>query len=149
METFAKRSASYAQVVEFIQLYLNEQLPVELEWLNEFRVNSIAEQKIYKSGSQHRFKLTKPIKDFVLNKDFQDWRNSFFDSDEIELLATVSHENYIIKLLTEDERTQLKEKGIDFWCDWGTLDEQKSKSKLRNRKSTFKSIMDMLWAAFG
>lgn len=144
-----------SQFVEFNQLFLNEQLPNELEWLNEFRVNSVAEYKIYQSGPAHRFELTKPVKDFVLSKDFQDWRNtffediSFFNSEGTELLATVSHENNIVKLLTKDERTQLKEKGIDFWCSWGTLDEVKSTTKRRNRKSIFKSIMDMLWAAFG
>jgi hypothetical protein len=118
-------------------------------------VNFIAKHKIYKSGTAHRFELKKPVKDFILSKDFTDWKHSFFEdisffnSEETELLATVSHENYIIKLLTEEERTQLREKGIDFWCDWGTIEDIKSTTKSRSRKSTFKNFMDMLWAAFG
>lgn len=119
---------SNAQFVEFNRLFPGEQLPEDLEWLNEYRSDVIAENKIYKSGKAHRFELVKPVKDYVLSKDFNDWLNtffediSFFNSDGTELLATISHENCIVKLLKEEERSQLLEKGIDFWCEWRKVD---------------------------
>jgi hypothetical protein len=140
--------------VEFNQLNIKENLPSELYWMEEFRLNKVSEHKIYKSGTQHRFQLTSKIKNFILSKEYQEWCNtyfedmSFFNEDEIELLATVSHENYVIKFMTEHERSDLKNKGINFWSDWGTLEEQKTKSSSRNKKSIFKNILDIFWAIF-
>lgn len=144
-----------SKYVEFNQLFLNQEIPGELIWMEQFRVKDVSENKIHKAGPLHRFQLASPIQDFIMNKEYESWRNfyyedlSFFAADGTELMATVSHENYVIKLMTENEQKELKEKGIDFWCDWGTLEEQKGKSKSKDRKSTFKNMMGMLWAMFG
>lgn len=149
-----KNALTEAAFVEFNQLPLDEKLPAELEWLNEYRSDSVANQKLYTSGTQHRFELTSPVKEFVLKRDFSDWQNSFFEdislfnSDETEILATISHERYVIKLLSQNERLLLKEKGIDFWCEWETLEDVKRKTQSRDRKSIVKSILEILGTVF-
>ncbi|UII24667.1 hypothetical protein LVD15_15235 [Fulvivirga maritima] len=141
-----------AQFVEFNQPNMKQLFPQELAWLSEFRINSVADHKIYHSGQSHRFELKQPVEDWVLSKGLKYWPKaflqdvSFFDAEGTELMATISHKRYIIKLLSEDERLQLKDKGIDFWCSWRSLEEVESTVKSRDRKSIFKSLIEIIEA---
>jgi len=80
--------------------------------------------KIYPSGHSLKYRLTNSVKDFIRSKQCDEWNNynlediSFLKDDK-EFLATITHENQIILQTTEKQRNELKEKGFDFWCDWG------------------------------
>jgi hypothetical protein len=82
------------------------------------------EYKIYPSGLYVRFTLTYKVKSFIKSKEYKDWYNydlediSFIKGDN-EILATITHHNYIILQSTEKQRKELKDKGFNFWCDWG------------------------------
>lgn len=116
-----------SKYIEFNQLFINEKLPPELEWMNKYLVIETANNKIYKSGNSKRFEITDSITHFILSKEFREWRDSyfedisFFSQEGTEILATITHENYVIKLMTESEKVEMKDKGIDFWCEWETL----------------------------
>jgi len=81
------------------------------------------EGKIYQTGEFLRFPFTDGIKQFILHKDYADWRNHFiedvcFISNGIEVLSTVTHENYIIMLLSEHQRHELNNNGFEFEIEW-------------------------------
>jgi len=36
-----------------------------------------------------------------------------------EILSTITHENYVIMLMTESQRNELNNNGFGFFSDWG------------------------------
>lgn len=80
--------------------------------------------KIYNGTEYIRFKLTDKVKDFVKKRGIGGWRNTQLEDisflrQGLEFLGTVSHENYIILQMTEDERRTWNEKGFNFEFYWG------------------------------
>jgi hypothetical protein len=80
--------------------------------------------KIYNGIEYIRFKLTDKVKDFVNRKGILGWRNSQLEDisflhDNFEFLGTVTHENYVILQMTEDERNSWNSRGFNFVFDYG------------------------------
>ncbi len=100
------------------QSLLEKELPNE-----PYEIIDSRSGKIYQSGSILRFHLTDNIKRFILQKAYSDWKNYFIEdvcflSEGREILSTVSHEDYIIMPLNEDQRQNLNNKGFDFDVEW-------------------------------
>lgn len=81
------------------------------------------EGKIYQSGEFLRFPFTDGIKQFILHKEYADWMNHFiedvcFISKGIEVLSTITLENYVIMLLSEHQRQELINNGYEFEVEW-------------------------------
>lgn len=109
-----------AEYVEFNTLFAYNDLIPELEAL---KVDLIAEgrrkDKLYASGKFRRYNLTQRMKDFLLSKSYASWSGFQFEDLSLlkgnkEILATITHENYIFILTTEEERKKLNEAGFDF-----------------------------------
>ncbi|MBK8390720.1 MAG: hypothetical protein IPL23_16150 [Saprospiraceae bacterium] len=109
-----------AEFVEFNTLFKYDLLNLELE---ELKIDLVAEgkrkDKIYASGKFRRYKITDSIKNFVWHKEYLTWKNYQFEDlsllkNNVEILATITHENYIFISISEQERVVLNEKGYDF-----------------------------------
>ncbi|MBK8634829.1 MAG: hypothetical protein IPN72_15180 [Saprospiraceae bacterium] len=109
-----------AEFVEFNTLFKYDLLNLELE---ELKIDLVAEgkrkDKIYASGKFRRYKITDSIKNFVWHKEYLTWKNYQFEDlsllkNNVEILATITHENYIFISISEQERVFLNEKGYDF-----------------------------------
>jgi hypothetical protein len=64
------------------------------------------------------------VKDFIRKKGIRGWRNTQLEDisflrQNFEFFGTVSHENYIILQMTEDERKSWNKKGFNFEFDYG------------------------------
>jgi hypothetical protein len=76
-------------------------------------------QKIYPRRNFIRYTLHEDVKMFILSKRYMDWKNyylediSFFKND-LEIFATITHENYVIMLLNEAQYNDLNSKGYNF-----------------------------------
>lgn len=75
--------------------------------------------KIYFNGSFLRCYLDEDIKEFLLNKPYESWINYPLEDVSLlkgknEILATITHENYVIMRLTEEERNKLNIEGFHF-----------------------------------
>ncbi len=101
--------------------------------------------KIYASGQFIRFKLTEKVKEFIKDKSYADWAGknlediSFLKNGK-EFFATISHENYVILQMTEQQKTDLNNKGFNFEWDFG-VDPAKENE---NSKSFFEILKERL-----
>ena len=109
-----------AEYVEFNTLYDYSNLLPELEDLkSELVEEGRRKDKIYPSGKYRRYKLTSKLKDFILSKKYDSWANYQFEDlslikNEKEILATITHENYIYIMTTDEERKEFNKRGFDF-----------------------------------
>ena len=68
--------------------------------------------------------MTDKLKGFIKSKKYYEWYNFFledvsFIKDNVEFMATITHENYVILQMTEIQRNNLNINGYNFWSDWG------------------------------
>jgi len=76
-------------------------------------------QKIYLRDNFIRYVLHEDVIKFILSKKYIDWKNFYledisFFKDEMEIFATITHENYVIMLLNEAQYNDLNSKGYNF-----------------------------------
>jgi hypothetical protein len=115
-----------ADSVEFNILYRdNNELERTIESVKEdLLARGQRFDKIYNGTEYIRFRLSDKVKDFIRKKGIRGWRNTQLEDisflrQNFEFLGTVSHENYIILQMTEDERKSWNEKGFNFEFDYG------------------------------
>lgn len=125
IDDLLKYAFDLADEIEFNILYSDEKkLEKTIEIIKDDLVGRGKRiDKIYNSSEYIRFKLTDKTKDFIKKQGIQGWRNSQLEDisflrQGIEFLGTVSHENYIILQMTEDERQSWNEKGFKFEINW-------------------------------
>lgn len=80
--------------------------------------------KIYSSGYSIEFRWNDKLKDFIKSKSYAEWYSFYFEDiaflrDGKEILSTITHENYVIMLMTDYQREELNKKGFNFSSDWG------------------------------
>ncbi|MCU0352054.1 MAG: hypothetical protein MUF43_14700 [Flavobacterium sp.] len=130
-----------ADHVEFNILHVGQKYPSEIEsLLGDLVERKHKRDKIYATDESIRFKLTDSLKNFIKSKKYNDWNNYFledisFIKHNLEFMATITHENYIILQMTEDLRDDLNNKNFDFCFDWGAIPNnkfQKDKKTKRN-----------------
>ncbi|MDF1574152.1 MAG: hypothetical protein P1P86_03040 [Bacteroidales bacterium] len=90
-----------------------------------YEIIKTREGKIYQSGDIIRFHLSENVKQFLLKKEYANWKNYFIEdvcliSKGKEILSTVSHEHYIIMPLSEAQRQELNNEGFSFDFEWVT-----------------------------
>jgi hypothetical protein len=113
-----------SDTVEFNVLQMNYADVLDNELLKEgYSIMDYPDGKLYSSGKCIQFPLTENVKNFVLLKSYADWYNfciedPSFRSGGKELLATVTHENYVIMLLSEKQREELNIQGFEFEIEW-------------------------------
>lgn len=109
-----------ADAVEFNILYQPNKLQIELAELEPYLIlKGKRKDKIYISGEFRRYRLSSEVKEFIFSKSYKSWYNYQFEDlsllkNETEVLATITHENYVILLMTEEERQELNAQGFDF-----------------------------------
>ncbi len=109
-----------ADFVEFNVLYDPSNPEPELEALEPDLVEAgIRSDKFYASGDFRRYRLSPRVKDFILSKSYNAWQNYQLEDlsllkDGMEILATITHENYIFARISEQERTALNRQGLEF-----------------------------------
>ncbi|MCX2742022.1 hypothetical protein [Pontibacter anaerobius] len=109
-----------ADSVEFNTLYDPTNLNQELESLKSDLIEEgERSDKIYPSGIYRRYRLSERVRKFILSKPYKDWSNYQFEDlslmkDGAEILATITHENYVFAQMTEEERKEFNEKGYEF-----------------------------------
>jgi hypothetical protein len=109
-----------ADFAEFNLLYDSLELIQEIEVIEPDLIEeSERKNKIYSSGTSRRYRLTERVKKFILSKSYKDWSNYQLEDlslikDNVEILATITHENYVFAQMNEEERERLNEQGYDF-----------------------------------
>ena len=83
--------------------------------------------KIYPSGYCLRYKLCEKVIAFIKSKDYVAWNNYYledpsFIKDDLEILSTITHENYVIMLMASDEQKKLNKEGFNF-AYWGDIED--------------------------
>lgn len=135
-----------ADQVEFNILYFNNDLNTILQNLaDDFILQGKRTDKIYQSGQFIRYRLSDSLKKFVQSKKYSEW--NFFVFEDIsflkggkEFFATITHENYIIIRLTEEELFYFNKIGFNFNIDWGNDPVgKKEKSFIKKLYGLFKS----------
>ena len=110
--------------VAFNVLQKNFESVLEKDLINEAEtLNYKKNEKIYSSGKQLLFPLNEKVLKFINSKEYNEWKNfciedPSFMKDGKEILATITHENYIIMLLSEKQRVMLNSKGFEFKIKW-------------------------------
>ena len=113
-------SFEIAEYVEFNVLYTNQELTEEIEKLSKFLVEKIKRKnKIYPSGYSMRYKMCNELKEFIQSKKYKDWLNYNFEdisfiNSEIEFFATITHENFIIIKMSNNQRKIFNAFGCNF-----------------------------------
>ncbi|ALW85177.1 hypothetical protein AUC43_08775 [Hymenobacter sedentarius] len=74
-------------------------------------------------AATNRFLLTPEVIAEVKRKTYKDWDNydsedPAFYQEDVLLLGTITHEDYVVMRLDEKDRTELNSQGFDFWCEW-------------------------------
>ncbi|PTX22267.1 hypothetical protein C8N40_10189 [Pontibacter mucosus] len=109
-----------ADFAEFNVLYDPSNLLPELEALEQDLVEAgKRNDKFYASGTSRKYRLSSRVKDLILSKPYNAWRNYQFEDlsllkDGMEILATITHENYIFARMSEQERAELNGQGFEF-----------------------------------
>ncbi len=99
----------YRPLANEVQL---EQVLPNIIW--QHRVNS----GLYPGYKAH-YKLTDDVIKFIIGRTFEDWSNFFFEDvalvkGKVELLATITHEKYIVCLLDSKQLSTFESRGFDF-----------------------------------
>jgi len=109
--------ANFVEFNIFRQEYVN--IPEITKISNNVIESYKRKKKIYRHGEIIRYKLNDEVIEFISNKSFAEWRNYYFEDisflkDDLEILATITHENYVIVLLNENQLSDLNAKGYNF-----------------------------------
>ncbi|WP_188816312.1 hypothetical protein [Hymenobacter cavernae] len=77
--------------------------------------------KIYNSGKVIRLALNEDTKRFILDKKWAEWKgfpleDVSFIKDDIELVATITHEDYILINLTDEEKIIFEDNNPNLFC---------------------------------
>ncbi len=114
-----------AETVEFNILYKRHEKSLEKEFGEDFKLASYLSnvKKIYSSGKCVQFPLTENIKNILMSKDYSSWNNNYIEDPSFrkngeEIFATITHEHYVIMLLSETERLSLNSQGFEFETEW-------------------------------
>lgn len=112
---------SVGDAVEFNVLYKNEVLNEILDkYSTELIETGRRRNKIYPSGTFVRFTLSQSIRYFIFSKSYHSWRNFCLEDISIlkdgqEILATITHENYIFLIGTPpDQINDINNLGFQF-----------------------------------
>lgn len=111
---------SKCNTVEFNILRKGYDAVQEIKELSEFLIRKGKKrEKIFSSGYSVEYLLNDNLKSFINSRKYSDWRNYYFEDvaflqDGREILSTITHENYIIMLMTETEQKKLNDKGFKF-----------------------------------
>lgn len=122
-----------ADHVEFNILYKDEkELETKIKSIKDDLIDRGKRlDKIYNGTDYIRFRLTGKVKDFVRQRGIIGLRNTQLEDisflrqnfeflrQNFEFLGTISHENYIVLQMTEDERQSWNKRGFNFEFDWG------------------------------
>jgi len=108
-----------SEFVEFNILIEEEFENFVKEYKNDLIEIGKKKNKVYASGSYARFRLSENIKEFILERDYPDWNCLFLEdisliADEVEILSTITHENYVILFITVPEANEYNKQGFDF-----------------------------------
>jgi hypothetical protein len=109
-----------ADSVEFNILYDPTNLNQEIESLKPDLIEEGERtDKIYPSGNFRRYRLSERVRKFILSKPYKDWSNYQFEDlslmkDGAEILATITHVNYVFAQMNEEERNEFNEQGYEF-----------------------------------
>lgn len=123
-EAIVAEALSMADAVEFNYLYKKKKVPPEVAILkDEVIADGVRKDKVYPAGEFIRYRLGKEVIDFVRSKELSHWQNFplediSFLKDGIEFLATVSHEGYVVLLMTEEEKETRNSQGFHFDFEW-------------------------------
>lgn len=111
----------YLEQVDFVEFnVLYDPSNPELEALEPDLVEAgKRSNKFYASGDFRRYRLSLRVKGFILSKPYNAWRNYQFEDlsllkDGTEILATITHENYVFARMSKQERTALNKQGLGF-----------------------------------
>ena len=113
-----------ADQVEFNILIKNEPVPFEISALSDDLIGfEKRKNKVYSTGMSVKYSLTNQVKAFIKSKQYKEWYNYYYEDmsfllNNQEILATITHENHVIMMLTEDKKNELTNLGYDFWCEW-------------------------------
>ena len=94
----------------------------EIEIISKHKIDTAIPkplQKIYPRDSFIRYLLHEDVIKFILSKHYMEWENFYLEDisifkDEMEIFATITHENYVIMLLNEAQYNDLNSKGYNF-----------------------------------
>lgn len=92
----------------------------EIESISKHIIDTArSKQKIYPRANFIRYVLNEDVIKFILSKKYIDWKNFYledisFFKDEMEIFATITHENYVILLLNEAQYNDLNSNGYNF-----------------------------------
>jgi hypothetical protein len=109
-----------AEFIEFNIYDSKKQLDAFInDWQEEFIEIGRKRNKTYSSGNFIRFKLSERLKEFVASKKIKEWRiygleDISFLQNDIEILATITHENYLYLFLTDEEKNLFNKLGLDL-----------------------------------
>jgi hypothetical protein len=97
----------------------NELQKILAKFQDDFIEKNRRKNKIYANGKFIRFKLSDRLKEFVKSKKISTWKNYCLEDISLlngstEILATITHENYIYLLLTELEAEDFNNQGFNF-----------------------------------
>lgn len=117
---------SKCNTVEFNILLKGYNTVSEIMELSKYLIQkSKKKEKIFVSGYSVEYLLNDSLKHFIKSKRYIDWQNYHLEDIALlqngkEILSTITHENYVIMLMSENQRNELNSKGFDFSSDWGT-----------------------------
>ncbi len=116
---------SKCNTVEFNILLKGYNTVSEINELSKYLIRkSKKNEKIFVSGYSIEYLLNDSLKSFIKSKRYIDWRNYHLEDIALlqngqEILSTITHENYVIMLMSENQRNELNSKGFDFSFDFG------------------------------
>jgi hypothetical protein len=109
-----------AEEVSFNILSRKKELPQEIKDLYpDLILRETNFKKLYPTKNSISFNLTERLKTFILSKSYSDWNNyylediSFYKNNQ-EFFATITHENYIVIIVDENQIKDLNTKGFRF-----------------------------------
>ena len=106
--------------IEFNIFQVKKQLDSFINtWQDEFIEKGRRSNKIYPSGEYIRFKLTERFKEFIKSIKIREWSNYglediSFLKNGIEILAIITHENFIYLLMTDLQADILNNQDFNF-----------------------------------
>jgi hypothetical protein len=118
-----------ADQVEFNILRHNEPVPTEISAISDDLIGfDKRKNKIYYRRTSVKYSLTNQVKAFIKSKQYQEWHNYYYEDMSFllhsqEILATITHEDYVIMMLTKEQKIELTNLGYDFWCEWPDPDQ--------------------------
>jgi hypothetical protein len=113
-----------ANAVEFNIFFKDYYKENKLQPILKYQIfTDVRMNKIHSDGKCIRFNLSTEVINFVKSKSYDSWKNYClgdisFLINEKEIMATISHHEEIILLLTPTQKEELQKLGFDFWCEW-------------------------------